>query len=741
MNTVSPSDSTPAVPEDLVRACQAGDCVLYAGAGLSAQAGYPTWHPFIRGLVDWAAANSLIPPDFVGSLTEAVDLGQVDSVADSLVSAVIPNQEGMLHDYLKNVFIKSPSLPPAYDRITGIPFTAVLTTNFDDLLERAYQGSANVLTPKDTESLLDRLSKRLFFILKLYGTLERPETVLVAPAQYEATVSGNLSFSKFMETLFFSRTILFVSASLEGIEAYLKGITLPRYIPRTHYALIDVVGSAWQAKAGSLRRRYGIETLPYRSTEGFPQVAEFLEALRIQVAEPSTATQATESSPGINGAAAGRLKRVILDNIGPFDHVELDLDPRWNILLGDNGVGKSSILRAIAVAIVGSDAQQFAGRLIKSGCTSGVIVLDTDRHTYKTELHRGTNGSEVVSLPGRPLEAEGWLAVAFPALRTVSWDRPKAPETEVKGRPTPDDLLPLIAGAPDPRLDKLKQFIVNLDYWTKDAQSRTGSGGRYERLLKEFFRIVSKLAEGLMVEFKEVRPQTNEVTIVTDDGEVPIEALSQGTTSLISWVGVLLQRLYELYGDEEQNPTEHYALVLMDELDAHMHPAWQQSLVGNLKEVFPNVQFIATTHSPLIVGGLPAGQVFRFIRDEDGKVVRMETTPDMTMGRADQVLTGPLFGLQTTLDAATLQEMDKYQQLLGMESRSEEQEEEFRRLTQVLRSRIPQSPETPAERRAQELIEAILMEQLGDVFPLAGKTVIQRAELLLDEVSRRRLSR
>jgi hypothetical protein len=70
------------------------------------------------------------------------------------------------------------------------------------------------------------LAKREFFILKVYGTPERPETVLIGPAQYEDAIAGNRSFSQFMESLFFSRTILFVGASLEGIEAY-----LPKFCP------------------------------------------------------------------------------------------------------------------------------------------------------------------------------------------------------------------------------------------------------------------------------------------------------------------------------------------------------------------------------------------------------------------------------------------------------------------------------------------------------------------------------
>jgi hypothetical protein len=191
------------------------------------------------------------------------------------------------------------------------------------------------------------------------------------------------------------------------------------------------------------------------------------------------------------------LKKLLLSDIGPFDILELEFDPHWNILLGDNGVGKSSIIKAIAVAILGEDSRAYAGRIIKSGKTNSAISIVTGRNTYTTKLFRKNGEAKVESIPGRPFEAEGWLAVGFPPLRTVSWARPKSPETETKGRPTADDLLPVVTGETDPRLDKLKQWIVNIDYWIKDARSRDHDASKYERLLKDFFSVVAKLTKGV----------------------------------------------------------------------------------------------------------------------------------------------------------------------------------------------------------------------------------------------------
>lgn len=70
--------SLPDPPDDLVKACIAKDCVLYAGSGLSAQKGLPTWLPFVSGLLDWAVKSSYIDKDFAISLREAIQNGDTD---------------------------------------------------------------------------------------------------------------------------------------------------------------------------------------------------------------------------------------------------------------------------------------------------------------------------------------------------------------------------------------------------------------------------------------------------------------------------------------------------------------------------------------------------------------------------------------------------------------------------------------------------------------------------------------
>lgn len=731
-----PSLPQPEPPEELVQACAEGGCVLYGGAGLSAPAGLPTWRNFVEGLLEWTIKNRFVEEKSLESLLMALKQGDIDLVADRIVSDLEENdKEKSYYSYLKEIFsLSNPRLPEYYQILKKIPFSAVLTTNLDNLFEIAYSKSGgNVYTPADTEPLLNSLHNREFFILKLYGTLDQPHTVLLSPAQYEDMVAGNLSFSEFMESLFFSRTIVFVGASLEGIEDYLEGLKFPGYTPRQHYALAAVTGSAWEAKADMLQKRYGIRILPYSLSRKHEEVAVFLKKLAQKTGKKKTKERALRSvSVEKIVPAQDGLKRIVLENIGTFSKLELELNKGWNILLGDNGVGKSTILKAIAVGICGKDAQPYAHRLIKSGKTEASILLETGRNRYKTTLFKRNGRAEVKTI-GRFLETEGWLAAGFPPLRTVSWQRPKGPQLEEGiSRPTSGDLLPLIADEPDPRTDRLKQWIINMDYYrSKSRKKGSKKEDYYGALLEDFFQVIDQLTRGLTFRFKEVDLSSRQVTVISDDGEIPLEAASQGTISLIGWIGILLQRLYEVYRTKKGNPREQSALVLIDEIDAHMHPFWQQTLIPGLEEVFPYIQFIATTHSPLIVGSREPEEVF-FLRREKKTPdhVTVDKLRESFRGwRADQILTSPLFALSSSREPATWNLLMRYSELAAKDPLTSKEQEELEKAARELKVRVPSPGERAEARKASQLIRETWKTRLKEMQPGERKKIIEEINL------------
>ena len=679
--------------------------------GTSARAGLSTWKGFVEGLVDHALVKGLIDQDVAQHQRAALAEGEINAVADNVTSAFSQNREALLA-YYRAASKPAPNAPwPAiFTQLRRIPFAGFLTTNYDNLLSHPPGvGFLQVLTPRESEQLLNMLSSGTQrFLLKLYGDLDQPDSVIFAPSDYQDLVRSNAAFGRFIEGLFFSRTMLFLGTSLEGLVDYLNAFRFPSGVPRRHYALVAVRGIGWQAMAQTLKRRYNIEVLPFSLSPSFPEVDAFVNKLAQQTANAAPVPTASASEVG------PRLLRVELRNIGPFKHLALDFNTLWKVLLGDNGVGKSTILKSIAVAIVGSEGKQYAGRLLRAGEAFGSVTLVTQKNPsgYVAEIQRVGLEAEVVTRSGRMLETEGWVALAFPPLRATSWMSARGPQGLGARHPTAADLLPMLSGEVDLRMDDLKQWLVNVDALSRKEGAAEEDRERAARMLRSFFEIVRSLTEGLSIRFKEVTTDFR-VLVETPDGVVQIEALSQGLTSLLSWIGIVVQRLYEVtpIRPDADDAMQGYALILMDEIDAHMHPSWQQQLLVKLKRLLPNVQVIATTHSPLVVAGLEVEEVTRFLRDESGTVVQVPLDKDMTEGRADQILTGDLFGLDLTLALApsTAMLMDEYKALLGNSRRTADEEKRFTKLDRLLQARIPPaSAENKLERRAQELVQAVL---------------------------------
>jgi hypothetical protein len=728
----------PELPEALIQACAEGDCVLYAGSGLSASTGLPTWRPFLEQLLTWALNAKIITPERYSDLWEALLRNQTDSVADSVVRMASAHSSEALFAFVREIFQPEGLQPTDTHRILPtIPLAAALTTNFDSLLEQTFFPNGNspeVYTPQDAEALLGAHSRHDFFILKLYGVLERPEGLLLSPAGYRQSVVENVPFSRFMDGLFASRTLLFIGNSLSGIEDYLSGISFAgasSSVPRTHFALVNVPGTGWQTQADNLENRFGIKVLPYRTLGDFSEVAGFLQNL-------ATAVAARRATQLVDSPATSWLSQVLLTNIGPFPNLTLDLNQGFNLLLGDNGVGKSSILRAIAVGLSGEDADpDYAGHLIRSGSKSASIQLVTSTgKKYETTLHETDGRYRVGTVTARALEAENWLAVGFPALRLITWRRFTETLTEEVQRPTAADLTPLIRSTTDSRLDRVKQWIVDRETRLRLATDPVEQD-RYRRLLQDFYTVLERLTPGLDLHFTGVDLQTKSVQVTIQGVPVALEAISQGTASLIGWIGVLLQRIYDLYGDAPQ-PRESYALLLIDEIDAHMHPAWQKMIVSAIGEFFPHVQVIATTHSPLVVGGMENREVIVLNREPGSPTVSVRKIKgDLMTMRADQILTSSLFGLPSTRHSDRL--VNRYSELLGRTQRTAKEQSEFEELRSRLREGL-KSEETPFQQAVEEAIRTTLDQpqkqdsgaSAPDMSPVHAIEIQRQIQKLLD---------
>ncbi len=284
----------PLPPDDLLQACRSGQCVLYAGAGLSAGSGHPVWDELVRRVLVWAGDQAILQGPYRDSCFAGLEDGHSGEVADRIVAAG-SGREKHLRQFICSQFETHSGPPGVFDTLRQIPFAGFVTTNYDLHLERSFpQVVGSIYTMADSAALAKTDPGRDRFLLKLYGSADRPESVLFSPSQYSAALADNPGLFEFMVRVLSSRNVLFLGASLEGIESTLRGVAFERPSKRNHYALVHLGGEQWQSRAETLKRRYGITVIPYLASDsGHPEARAFIAALREACGVPQTPSAAT----------------------------------------------------------------------------------------------------------------------------------------------------------------------------------------------------------------------------------------------------------------------------------------------------------------------------------------------------------------------------------------------------------------------------------------------------------------
>jgi hypothetical protein len=260
--------------------------------------------------------------------------------------------------------------------------------------------------------------------------------------------------------------------------------------------------------------------------------------------------------------------------------------------------------------------------------------------------------------------------LAFPPVRTIGGETPRAPRAHTdRARPLIEDVLPVLGNAPDPRILGMKQWILDLDY-----QRKSGHG---LAVLDTFFATLRALLGEVQIELLPI--EGNEIRVKTRDGALLLDSLSQGTTSILGWVAVLVQRLMEVHGSVEAP-----AIVVVDEIDAHMHPEWQQLITTRLRDAFQNVQFLVSSHSPFLAVGRKAEEILRLRRDVEGGVMVEPSHVDTTEMGVANVLTSPLFDLGSPLSYELQQSLFRKRELLVKEDKKASDWAELETLDQKL---------------------------------------------------------
>lgn len=330
------------------------------------------------------------------------------------------------------------------------------------------------------------------------------------------------------------------------------------------------------------------------------------------------------------------INSIELENIGQFEKLKIEFNSRVTVIIGENGLGKSTIMSSIPLALIGVDnntlinkkSQTIQDKLrIKSFqkgkeyYLKGYIKLryTLDKEYVNTiefsnqiqpvpedigDFILNTNQTGTIKGNGDYLTH---LVIGFPQGQGKNYE--KNPENIFENKPNISDILPLIMYYQDNRINSFKTWI----------KTRFDSNER--KAIDKVFNIISLIltdnTNEMFIEFIDIIPQENRESIVVvrfNNKENSLDLLSQGLTNVFTWIGVFVSRLYQVYGERFENDIDRIckeasAVLFVDEIDTYLHPKWQRSILKVLMRIFENTQIIVSTHSPFILEDLEQNQI------------------------------------------------------------------------------------------------------------------------------------
>ena len=414
------------------------------------------------------------------------------------------------------------------------------------------------------------------------------------------------------------------------------------------------------------------------------------------------------------------VEELTLENIKCFEKLNLRCAGehgafRWITLLGENGVGKSTVLQALGLLLAGpeganqlltrplgwlrdeSHAGKLSARIHKSESDPGDYGEKKKRAAFSFTYF--VTGTQKISIRNKeytepaivensdrtlswlrqnafPSKGKGWFASGFGAFRRLT----RRHQIIVPSLQTPERYTGFLAQFNENEpLAVFEQWFVHLDY----------------RIAKDKDPVATRQKELGVKAINHVLPGGAEFDSVSADGrilfsikgqKVPTLSLSDGYRSVLALAGDLIWRLLMAF-PESHDPLQEEGTVLIDELDIHLHPMWQRQIPGLLRELFPKLQFIVTTHSPFIAAGAGEDAMTYRLNWENGRVAVHEIHK-LAFLSVEKVLQSPAFGLVSVFSRQAQAEIDRYYTLRRKDNRTPEENRQLELILPVVQQAI-----------------------------------------------------
>jgi uncharacterized protein (TIGR02646 family) len=317
----------------------------------------------------------------------------------------------------------------------------------------------------------------------------------------------------------------------------------------------------------------------------------------------------------------------------------------WLMLLGENGVGKSSFLQAVSLTLMGETYRKKLeikpSEFLRNGCERGFVkIIQPDQPAI--ELHFTKNAFE------HSIKTSPTYLLGYGSTRLF-------PTKKIKPEKTLGKIRAKNIFTPD--------VALYADNWLVSLYGKNRK--QFDFAARALKAMLAKELEDPGIEFKVTKDEVWLHYSNVRNKPDKLRSLSDGYKSIIALACDMMQALMQ--GNTKMEVAE--GIVLLDEIGTHLHPRWKMRVVNSFRAAFPRLQFIVTTHDPLCLKGLFDGEIAVFDKNEAGQVFAIANLPDPGEYRADQLLSSRFFGLNSTIDEETEKEFNEYYALLGREDK------------------------------------------------------------------------
>ncbi|MGI8281709.1 AAA family ATPase [Bacillus mycoides] len=372
-----------------------------------------------------------------------------------------------------------------------------------------------------------------------------------------------------------------------------------------------------------------------------------------------------------------------ISGIGGISELEINFNKGLNLICGPNGVGKTTILDSIAEAF--STGQRNKVLKKNSNYTVGTCKLkysiaDFEEKNYTYEV-QGFNPNEEVGFHSY-LENEVYNLIYFKTGRSFLYQ-----ELGSISKDSERDVHKLYAqSAEGIRFDDFKSWFINRYVFNHiDEQLGESEKKNIELSIKSF----NVLQEN--ISFKNIKHDTFDIFLETPNGDIYYEYLSSGFKSCLFIIQGLIKEIEFRFKNASKIAVEDFqGVVLIDELDLHLHPHWQSKLLTILREILPKAQIIATTHSPHMIQNAAIEEIIPLAMDQNGKLV-LRDLPNSKYGyqgwTVEEILVD-VMGLESTHSFVYKENLKAFEEAIENEN-IEEAQLRYRELESMLHPNNP----------------------------------------------------